>query len=93
MSGFSSSRVTSSRRSTFRSKSKIPPERGEALGEVGDLVAQGIEFDHGGKAFAKKSGIVAISPSAAADGRESGARAKVPFMSCRGRQERRFTGS
>jgi hypothetical protein len=45
--GFSSSRETSSSRSTFRSKSKKPPERGEALRQIGDLCADGIEFDHG----------------------------------------------
>jgi hypothetical protein len=50
MAGFSSSRLTSSRRSTFVSKSKIPPERIEAALEVGDALAVEIEF-HGSGEF------------------------------------------
>jgi hypothetical protein len=44
MAGFSSSRVTSSRRSTLESKSKIPPERIESALEVGDAHAVEVEF-------------------------------------------------
>ena len=46
-SGLSSSRFTSSRRSTLWSKSKIPPERIQPAPEVGDALADGIEFHVG----------------------------------------------
>jgi len=44
--GFSNSRLTSSRRSTFVSKSKIPPKRIQPTGKVGNALADGTEF-HG----------------------------------------------
>ena len=44
ISGLSSSRFTSSRRSTLLSKSKIPPERRHTLLQLGDAVADRIQF-------------------------------------------------
>ena len=44
MVGLSSSRFTSSRRSTLLSKSKIPPERRHTLLQLGDAVANRIQF-------------------------------------------------